>query len=97
MPHSIGGATGCTLNEGMQILMLLFHLHWAEISLLVYHSKHVDSPPIDERTLSEGFPTLPFLCSECSEEIVSENELSYDFLFRVQPGIQFIVTEYAPE
>jgi hypothetical protein len=89
MPHQLAGATGCSLNEAMQLLLSLFDQGLAELLLLVYHRAHPDVP-IQSRNLLNGFPQLPFLCSECEDEIMSKDELLYDFLFRIPSPIELL-------
>lgn len=95
MPHQVAVATGCGLKEAMEVLMLLFHRHLAEVFLLVYHNDHPDTPA-QALNISEGLPSLPFICDLCEEEIRDPNELSYDFLFKISDDIQFVVEDDEP-
>jgi hypothetical protein len=80
MPHQISSATGCELNEAMQILLLLYHRNLAYILLLVYHLSNPDTPMFSKR-IFEGLPEPPILNPFTEENIDNLDELSYDFLF----------------
>lgn len=90
MPHQVAVATGCSLDEAMGILLLLFNSSLVEALLLVYHNDHLDAPPILARNILDGPPLLPFTCDICQNEIKHRDELSYDFLFKKASNIQFI-------
>lgn len=91
MPHQIASATGCSLEEALAVLLLLFRLSVAEAFLLVYHNIHEgDTPPILARGILDGLPQVPFVCEICQEEIASSSELSYDFLFKITENVCFI-------
>jgi hypothetical protein len=90
MPHQVAAATGCKLEEAMEVLMLLFHLYLAEALLLVYHNDHPNIPA-KALNISEGLPSLPFICDVCEKEISNPDELSYDFLFKKKDDIQFVL------
>ena len=63
MLHELATSTGCSQQEAMLLLMLLYDLHLAELFLLVYHKDHIDTP-IQSRGLLEGFLSVPFTCQE---------------------------------
>ncbi len=88
MPHQLAAATGCNLDEAMQVLMYLFYLRLARLYLLVYHISH--SEPVLKRSIFDGFPELPIICPSCELEIIKEDELEYDFLFSLLDKIEFI-------
>jgi hypothetical protein len=90
MPHQVAAATGCELEEAMEVLMLLYDQYLAEALLLVYHNEHLDAPATAV-SISEGLPSLPFICSVCEKGISDPKELSYDFLFRLNGKILFVV------
>ena len=92
MPHQLAAATGCSLEEAMYLLMLLYDQHQAEPCLLVYH-RSSDHPnvPIDSLRLTQGPPSLPLTCSVCNGEITDPDDLSYDFLFLLRTDLDFVV------
>jgi len=92
MPHQVAVATGCDLNEAMQVLMLLYDMHLAEAYTLVYHTTHSDGPPAEvlRAEISAGLPSFPLRCPLCQEEINSSDEVTYGFLFVLSQGIQFV-------
>ena len=92
MPHLVAAATGCLLEEAMQVLMLLYDLHLADAFTLVYHSAHPDTPPAQALRIdiSDGLPSFPIQCSLCEEEIANSSEVTYGFLFVLNEDIQFV-------
>jgi|WetSurMetagenome_2_1015567.scaffolds.fasta_scaffold27287_3 hypothetical protein len=90
MPHQLSAAIGCDAAEAMKALLLLVDKGAADAYLLVYHSLHPDSPPIQIAPIAEGLPTLPFTCDTCEEVIDDASDLFYDFLFKIQHDVQFI-------
>ncbi len=80
MLHQITAAVRCTRQDALDVMLLLYHLRLAEISLLVYHND-MPSPPILSRRLIEGPPTLPFISRLDERCITSPDELSYDLVF----------------
>lgn len=83
MPHEVSTGIGCSLVDAMQLLLLLYDQGHAEPFLLVYHKDHLDSP-IVARQLADGFPSLPFICELCDQEISTRDSLMFDFLFKLE-------------
>ncbi len=79
-PREIAAATGCTLIDSMQVLLVLSEEKLAAPFLLVYHNQHPNTV-IEARGLEEGFPQTPLVCDICDEIIEDGNHLSYDFSF----------------
>lgn len=94
MPQDIAIATGCTLIEGMEILLILYDTYSAEAYLAVYHQSHTESSFILARPITEGFPKLPFTCELCNEEITSLKSLSFDFVFKLGSEVIFEMEEH---
>jgi len=92
MPHQVAAATGCTLEDAMQVLMLLYDLHLVEAFTLVYHSVHPDAPPAQalRMDISDGLPSFPIQCPLCEEKIDSPSEVTYGFLFVLNEDVQFV-------
>jgi len=92
MPHQVAAATGCLLEEAMQLLMLLYNLHLVEAFTLVYHRAHPDAPPAQalRMDISDGLPSFPIQCPLCEEQIDSPSEVTYGFLFVLNEDVQFV-------
>lgn len=88
MPHQIAAETGCGLKDAMSLLLFLYHRFLADPYILVYHSTHPDAP-IAIRALVDGLPDVPMMCGDCEDEIVSKDELSYDFYFKFKSELSF--------
>jgi hypothetical protein len=92
MPHQVATATGCGIEEALALLLFLYSLSISNSKLLIYHNNHLENnPPIFAREIKEGLPELPFICDICQTEVQSPDELSYDFLFRLNEEIHFVV------
>ena len=87
MYHQVANVTGLSFRESMTLLLYLFHVDLAELYILVYHVRHPE--PIDYRSIFDGFPELPYFCKECEEEVLNENDLKYDYLFVLNPDVEF--------
>jgi hypothetical protein len=94
MPHEIAGVLGCNPQEAMGILLFIFSRYLAEGYLLIYHKEH-PSFPITIADFHQGFPRVPFYCDQCDQEILSKDELLYDFMFRLQPNLVFVTNNHA--
>jgi len=95
MPHVLATATGCELEEAIELLTLLYHQGLGALYLLVYHTAH-QNIPVRAQGIAEGPPPLPFICPVCEEEVHDPNELFYDFLFKVDDEIEFVVRRDDP-
>jgi len=82
------GATGCTREQALEFMMLLFHLGVAVPTLAVYHICDYDAI-VAFRSFGEGFPKLPWVCPECEEYVTDEDELTYDFRFSLMTQVEF--------
>ena len=92
MPHQVAVATGCSLDDALTILLLLYDRYLAESFLLVYHVSHPEQP-ILTRKLSEGPPSVPVQCDLCERVIENDDELAYDYLFKTRDQINLSLLE----
>lgn len=83
MLHQIAIATGCTYEDAMGILMLLYHQELTDVFLVIYHTSQSDTPILTNRFV-DGLPLTPFVNPATDEVIESLNELTYEFLFRLK-------------
>jgi hypothetical protein len=93
MPHEIAIGTGCSFEEAMGVLILLYHLDLADQYLLIYYNKEPDVP-VGMREISEGPPLLPFKINTSAfeeVEIYSMHDLSFGFLFKIRKEIDFVI------
>ena len=86
-PREIASATGCTLIDSMQVLLILSEENLAKPFLFVYHNQHPNTV-IEARPLEKGFPTIPLLCDICDETIKDGSQLSYDFSFSLSSALE---------
>lgn len=86
-PREISAATGCTLIDSMQVLLILSEENLATPYLLVYHNQH-PTTFIEARQLEKGFPQTPLVCDVCDETIEDGSLLSYDFSFSLSPTLE---------
>lgn len=91
-PHQLAAATGCDVQEAMNVLVALYAESLATSQILVYHIGGMHDPPVPiaVRELLDGPPSLPIWCDECGREIEQKAELAYDFLFTFTDNIQFV-------
>lgn len=82
MPHQLAIATGCSLDDAIGILFLLFDRQFAEALLLVYH-QNFPNVPMDIRKISDGPPLLPTINSLNDEVVEDKGELLFGFMFKL--------------
>jgi hypothetical protein len=92
MAHHLTSASGCSLDEAISLLMYLSSYDLAEPFLLVYHTLDEADPPVAilARKIKEGPPKLPIICVVCGREIENEDELLFDFSFKLNKKFQLI-------
>ncbi len=91
MPHSIAAATGCSLEEALTLLLMLYGKYLVDGYVLVYHSAHPDFP-IDRRPIGEGLPPQEsYTCPVCEMTELGSSEMLFDLEFRLIKQVEFTV------
>jgi hypothetical protein len=93
MPHQVAIATGCSIEQAMQVLMLLYDQYLANAFTLIYHKSHPEAPPALalQVDIAEGIPHFPIRCPICDEVIASSSDVTYGFLFVLKEKVRFII------
>ena len=79
MPHELAVAVGCSVQEALEVLMILVSHSLAEAFILVYHSTCPENPqvPFLSRSIYDGLPKIPIVCDICQNNIEDDAELTY--------------------
>jgi len=86
MPGDLEVALGeDSYEQATAILMLLFHLHCADVYVKV---THCIGGTIQDRPLKEGFPQGPLKCNMCGK-MINPEDLRYDLLFEIVEALEF--------
>ena len=90
-PNLIIGGTGCSFQEALQILILLFEMRLADGFILVY-LKDIPDAFIGRNPLEHGFPKFPYSYNYGDDVIGSPDEVLYEFEFQTNiDDIRFMV------
>jgi hypothetical protein len=97
MAQQIAGATGCDVQVAFNFLMYLVNSFLADPYLLIYCLENASDPPhpIDSRPLSDGPPSLPYICPDSGYEVTDRDELAYDVMFVLRDPVYFVVDQNA--
>lgn len=92
MPHSIAVATGCSVDEALKLLLLLYSHYLVEGYLLLYHVEHLDLP-FERRVLHKGLPpSEPITCSICEKSDIPDSDIYFDLEFSPLSPLKFGVS-----
>lgn len=81
-PQVIMTATGCSFQQALQILLVLFELELAEAFILVYLRDDPDVY-IAKRHIRDGPPKFPFQYDHGDQVVNDPNEVLYGFEFDI--------------
>jgi hypothetical protein len=84
-PDTVMKAVDCTLDEAIQLMMILYNLFCADMYLTVW----VGDKMVAKRELREGFPDLPFTTPD-GVEITSQDQLGYSFQADIIQPVKFV-------
>lgn len=88
MPHELKNLAGLTHAQVLTVFTHLENIHLSETYLLIYHS--CTEEIVATRFFRDGFPSFPWHCPYCDEEVFDGDELSFDIMAKLNESIEFI-------
>jgi hypothetical protein len=85
MPHQFAGILGIDIPKAMLIITILSNKKITETKLLIYHVCD-DEMAVEAMDFGLGFPSLPWFCPNCEEEVENHSELNFDFMSKFVTG-----------
>ena len=89
MPHEISGPLSISNSDAIAILNLLYAENLSRNYLAIYHICEPDLL-IETVPFEQGFPSIPWFCSNCQEIVEDINELSFNIVAVTEKPIRFI-------
>jgi hypothetical protein len=89
MPHEISGPLGIKYSDAVAVLTVLQTKHLCQNFLLVYHTCEPDLA-IASYPFEQGFPELPWECTNCQRVIESIEEISFGIMALTSDSINFV-------
>jgi len=89
MPHEISGPLHISNIDAIAILTALQAEKLSKTYIVVYHNCEPDLA-VAYLPLENGFPSTPWTCENCQEEIENIDELSFGLMAVSNTSIQFI-------
>ncbi|MCB2167588.1 MAG: hypothetical protein KQI78_08005 [Deltaproteobacteria bacterium] len=81
MPHQIAVSLGVDVIKALAVIHILSEKYQSNMLLLIYHKCDI-SKIVYARQLNSGFPELPWVCSDCDEEVNSYSDLNFDIMIK---------------
>ncbi|MFG6107677.1 hypothetical protein U2F10_35975 [Leptothoe sp. EHU-05/26/07-4] len=79
MPHEISGPLNISNCQAINILTALQAASLSENYIVVYHNCEPDYA-VEYIPFEKGFPSLPWFCDNCQEQIENIDELSFSLM-----------------
>ena len=88
MPHEISGPLGIKYSDAVAVLTVLQTKHLCQNFLLIYHICEPDLV-IEHYPFENGFPELPWECTNCQKTVESIEEISFGIMALTSDSIEF--------
>jgi hypothetical protein len=88
MPHELAVYLGIKRSQADAILIALDARDLCDMRLLIYHN--CSDAHVDSIQFGIGFPSLPWICPECGQEIRSYDDLNFDLMALVPEPVEFV-------
>lgn len=89
MPHELSGSLNISNHQSINILIALQAAGLTDNYIIVYHTCEPDYA-VEYIPLDKGFPSPPWQCDNCQEEIENIGELSFGLMSVSKVPIIFI-------
>ena len=89
MPHELSGPLNISYSDAIAILTFLQAAKLSRSYIIVYHKCEPDLA-IETIPFEEGFPSVPWFCSNCQETVEDLDELSFNIMAVSKEPIRFI-------